>query len=175
MTPMVVLALALLGGPNPDAAVLTAALQATVLTARPHASAGALQPWLLVGRTAVWCPDRKGQLCIPTDLDLPHPSELTNHRDVPPIELWFVRIVTDEAVRRIFERGDAADDWTQFESTFPDVRGYVLVTAPVYDGTSAHVLVMSACGTLCGVGWVVDLQHSREGWRVLNVRVVWVS
>lgn len=65
----------------------------------------------------------------------------------------------------------------EFRSKYRNrTRGWTSVTLPGYSTNGrALVYVSYSCGNLCGSGWLVVLQRTRNGWRVESGTSLWIS
>ena len=85
-------------------------------------------------------------------------------------------VILDSRVAEIFGSG-IGEGWESFYGSFPDSRGLIEFTSPVFseDGQSALVYESHSCGGLCGTGWLILLHREEGRWRVGSRHMLWIS
>jgi len=71
----------------------------------------------------------------------------------------------------------ARDGWSAFYETWPDSAGLVRVSRPVLsaDRQQALIFVEFRCAGMCGHGDIYRLERAGMGWRIVELRNVWMS
>ena len=93
---------------------------------------------------------------------------------LPSANFENAQVVLESQIEAIFSGNGW---WEDFYKTFPDSRGYVQFTAPVYSGDRKHALiyVSHSCGGLCGTGWLIYLSKSNGRWEISARQMLWIS
>ena len=70
-----------------------------------------------------------------------------------------------------------APGWEGFYATYPNSRGYMVLSLPGYsrDGDTAVIYVASAAGLYAGSGFVHVLKREGDHWRVIESNTAWIS
>ena len=68
-------------------------------------------------------------------------------------------------------------DWRHFYAAFPGANGVTRLSLPGYseDGRVALVLVSGACDSLCGSGFLWELEKLDGTWMVKRTEGMWIS
>jgi hypothetical protein len=91
-------------------------------------------------------------------------SRNAEEHTVPAINLPGIQLVT------------AAQSKQTLQKYGRRVAGSVAVTLPGYARNNrALVYVTYTCGSLCGEGWLVVLHRTKSGWRVVSTGLLWIS
>ena len=66
---------------------------------------------------------------------------------------------------------------TGFARTFGGARALKTVSRPLFtaDGKHAVITANHMCGPLCGGGELIELELTKDGWKVLKSRMTWIS
>ena len=93
---------------------------------------------------------------------------------LPPGRYAHARLIWSDEFAAIFS---GKGWWEDFYATFPDSRGYVEFTLPVFspDRTQALLYVSHSCGGLCGTGWLVYLTKAAGRWSIADKTMLWIS
>ncbi|MBC8026670.1 MAG: hypothetical protein H7Y89_11790 [Steroidobacteraceae bacterium] len=87
------------------------------------------------------------------------------------------RVVTQEAIEAEFAKDPRVPPgWEGFHATF-EAEGFKGYSRPAYsrDGRRAALHIDNHCGPLCGMGLLVELELTTEGWKVVSAAGTWIS
>jgi len=93
---------------------------------------------------------------------------------VPSVEDPSTRV---EGPRRINRLVPDPGEWDKFYQAFPNSRGFVEMSAPAYDASRTHaiVIVIHMCGGSCGIEQIASLSRVGGDWKVLSQLPLWIS
>jgi len=153
-----------------DAAIIQAALASTVVDAiSPE------EQWVLVDHTLTVCEGASFACITPEAMETPRTARMTDPMALPPLRLAQAPMVSQSDIQAVLRQRDRGTAWDGFRAHFSHARGYIAVSAPLYDGNGATVYVVLGCGEMCGAGWVVHVERRGRAWRAREVRMAWIS
>jgi len=89
-----------------------------------------------------------------------------------------VLVRRDGDIQRLIHSSPTLDrGWKNFYAVYPGAHGVLYVSLPAYsaDGSRAVIVLGTGCGSLCGVGEIVELEKKDGVWRRTRDQETWIS